>query len=211
MHSLDTLLEAAGSVKSIEATAMFASLSAAQRPGQSSSDLANSKVKARELYDKVCKALHLPEAAGLMANGHAKFLTRSQRKLADDIEMHLEIAKLWHDDDHGRVERGLQEAFRLSEAAGKVDPRLVNNLGTLQHIAGRFDTARPLYERALTDATLSSIVSEHSSTSILYNLARLYEDQSEDSLAKDAYDKLLARHPEYVDGTFCIRLIYCGY
>jgi RNA polymerase-associated protein CTR9 len=38
------------------------------------------------------------------------------------------------------------------------------------------------------------------STTILYNLARIYEDQGEISMAKEAFDKLLSQHPEYVDG-----------
>jgi RNA polymerase-associated protein CTR9 len=38
------------------------------------------------------------------------------------------------------------------------------------------------------------------STSMLYNLARVYEDGGDVAMAKEAYDKLLARHPEYVDG-----------
>ncbi len=41
---------------------------------------------------------------------------------------------------------------------------------------------------------------EGMSTSILYNLCPSLRDQGEDGLAKDAYEKLLSRHPEYVDG-----------
>ncbi|KAG8841217.1 hypothetical protein FRB91_005238 [Serendipita sp. 411] len=37
------------------------------------------------------------------------------------------------------------------------------------------------------------------STTVLYNLARIYEDQGDMSMAKEAYDKLLQRHPEYID------------
>lgn len=202
MHTLHTLLkDQTADKKSTEAEAMLASIRALARPGVSSSDLAQAKISARELYSEVCKTLHLPEATHQAVNGHSTTLTRSQRKLAEDIDMHVEIAKLWYEDDLSRAERGLQEAFRLSELSGTVDPRLVNNLGALQHLAGRLDTARLLYERALTDATTSSSpANENASTSILYNLARLYEDQGDETMAKDAYDKLLSRHPEYVDG-----------
>lgn len=187
---------------------MLASIRAIPRPGMSSSDISQAKSSARDLYDKVCKVLHLPEAAHLPLNGHESTFTRSQRRLSDDMEMHIEIAKLWFEDDVDRVKRGLQEAFRLSERdnAGGVDPRLVNNLGALQHMAAHFDVARPLYERALMDATSSSTANENASTSILYNLGRLYEDQGHEAMAKDAYEKLLSRHPEYVDGTFPIRV-----
>ncbi|KAI0688182.1 RNA polymerase II-associated protein [Cytidiella melzeri] len=201
MHSLETLIQTQNITSSIEATAMLASIRAIPRPGMSSSEISQAKTSARDLYEKVCKALHLPEATNLPVNGHTNSLTRSQRRIAEDVEMHIEIAKLWFEDDVSRVERGLQEAFRLSErdgAVGKVDPRLINNLGALQHISGRYDIARTLYERSLMDAT-SSGSQENASTSILYNLARLYEDQGDESNAKNAYEKLLSRHPEYTD------------
>ncbi|KAI0338297.1 TPR-like protein [Trametopsis cervina] len=201
MHSLETLLQTQTTNRSIEATAMLASIRAVPRPGMSSSDISQAKANARELYDKVAKALHLPEANLPQMNGHVKTLTRSQRKLADDVQLHIEMAKLWFEDDVSRVERGLQEAFRLSERDGTStpDPRLINNLGTLQHISKRYDAARLLYERALTDSASGPKASEDAFTSILYNLARLYEDQGDDVSAKDAYEKLLSKHPEYND------------
>lgn len=66
------------------------------------------------------------------------------------------------------------------------------------------------YERALTGvsalsgsaAGVKGADGEAMSTSILYNLARMYEDVGEHTMAGEAYDKLLERHPEYVDGRF---------
>ena len=201
MHSLETLIQAQNQTPSIEATAMLASIRAVPRPGMSSTEIAQAKLNARELYDKVAKALHLPEASHQVTNGHANALTRSQRKVAEDVELHVEIAKLWFEEDSSRAERGLQEALRLSERDGKASPRLVNNLGALQHMAARYESARPLYERSLMDATSSgNAADEGASTTILYNLARLYEDQGDNTAAKAAYEKLLSRHPEYTDG-----------
>ncbi len=119
--------------------------------------------------------------------------------------MHTEIARLWQSEELERTERALSDAIRLSQASGQVDPRLVNNLGALHHLQGRLDQARAMYETALTSASgLESGTGESMATSILYNLARVYEDQGEESMARTAYDKLLARHPEYVDGTALI-------
>ena len=187
---------------------MLASLRAHPRPGVSSSDQAKEKVKARDLFDRVTKMLSLPEQTHAPLNGHAATLTRSQRRVAEDIDLHAEIAKLFYHEDLGKVERALQEAVRLSEATGHADPRLINNLAALRHQAGRLDEARAMYERALTDASSQGTrESDSMATSILYNLARVYEDQNEESMAKDAYEKLLSRHPEYVDGRFSCRLI----
>lgn len=180
---------------------MLAALRAHARPGVSSSEQAQEKVRARELFDRVCKALNLPEDNHSQTNGHHVH-SHSHRRIADDVEMHTEIARLWQSEDLERTERALLEAIRLGEANGQVDPRLHNNMGALHHLQGRLDEARSMYETALTSATgLGSEASESMSTSILYNLARVYESQGEESMARTAYDKLLTRHPEYVDGT----------
>jgi RNA polymerase-associated protein CTR9 len=118
------------------------------------------------------------------------------------MNMHAEVARLWQGENLDRTGKALKEALRISETTGQVDPRLLNNLGTLQHFDGNFIEARRLYESALTSAAgLGPEAGEGISTSILYNLARVYEDEGDADLAKDAYDKLLSRHPEYVDGT----------
>jgi RNA polymerase-associated protein CTR9 len=102
--------------------------------------------------------------------------------------------------------RALREALRISEAGGQVDPRLLNNLGALYHLEGNLGEARGMYESALTSAAgLGPEVGEGMSTSMLYNLARVYEDTGDEVMAKEAYDKLLSRHPEYVDG-----MLLCG-
>ncbi|KAJ7167486.1 RNA polymerase II-associated protein [Mycena filopes] len=175
IHTLDTLLQPPNPQASLEATVMLASLRAFPRPGVSSSDVAQERTKARELFDRVSKVLELEDAR---PNGHGP--NRSISKLP----------RLWQGENLDRVGKSLKDALRVSEASGQPDPRLLNNLGALRHFDGHLAEAREMYERALTGTTsLSSDVGEAMSTSILYNLAR----------AKDAYEKLLLRHPEYVD------------
>ncbi|KZT29077.1 TPR-like protein [Neolentinus lepideus HHB14362 ss-1] len=200
IHTLDTLIQPPNPQKSLEATVMLASIRSHQRPGVSSSDMAKEKARARDLFDRVAKELHLYEDHSTL-NGHSiQSLPRSLRDIKDDMDMHAEVARLWQDDNLDRTSRALREALRISESTGQVDPRLLNNLGLLQHLEGHPQEARQAYERALTSAAgLASDVGEGMSTSILYNLARAYEDEGSEQLAKDAYDKLLARHPEYVD------------
>lgn len=196
IHTLDTLLQPPNPQKSLEATVILASLRAHPRPGVSSADLTQEKMRARDLFERVGKSIELDE---VRTNGHIS--SRASRAILDDMDMHAEIARLWQGENLDRMRKALKEALRISESTGKVDPRLLNNLGALQHLEGNYASARTMYETALTTAAaLSMDISEAMSTSILYNLARVYEDQGEDGLAKEAYEKLLSRHPEYVDG-----------
>lgn len=200
IHTLDTLLQSPNPQSSLEATVMLASLRAYPRPGVSSSDVAQERAKARELFDRVTKVLEVEDAR---MNGHGP--SRVSRSIGNDTDMHAEIARLWQGENLDRVGKSLKEALRISEASGQTDPRLLNNLGALQQFDGNLAEARELYEAALTcTTTLSSDIAEAMSTSILYNLARVYEEEGRDDLAKDAYEKLLLRHPEYVDGTLIV-------
>ena len=98
----------------------------------------------------------------------------------------------------------LKEALRINQASGETNPQLVDNVAALHHLEGNLNEAlRAMYESALTGVTTLPVDNvEALSTTVLYNLrlARVYEDQGEETFAKDAYDNLLARHPEYVDG-----------
>ncbi|KAJ7467095.1 RNA polymerase II-associated protein [Mycena latifolia] len=195
IHTLDTLLQAPNPQSSLEATVMLASLRAYPRPGVSSSDIAQERTKARELFDRVVKAL---EAEDARAADHGP--SRVSQSIGNDMDMHAEIARLWQAENLERVKKSLKKALLISQASGQPDPRLLNNLGALQQFKGKLGKARERYESALTStAALGSDVAEAMSTSILYNLARVYEEEGRDDLAKDAYEKLLLRHPEYVD------------
>lgn len=201
IHTLDTFLQTPTTPKSIELTAMLASMRANSRPGMTSADKQEEKARARDLFDRVTKALGAANDGLAQTNGHSQSLTTSARKLGEDTEMYIEIAKLYQDDNMDKMERAYRQALKNSEASGKTEPRLINNLAALQHLDDHLDEARVMYESALTHAAgLDQSTAEAMSTSILYNLARAYEDQGENAKAKEAYDKLLTRHPEYVDG-----------
>lgn len=192
---------------------MLASLQAHPRPGVSNADAAQERVKARELFDRILKGIEIEETtrnnAPANGHGHAQGMSRSAKRIHEDMHMHAEVARLWQEGGDGSLERmcrALREALRISEGDGKADPRLLNNLGALCHLEGNMTEARELYERALTSTAGlgpdTGDVREGMSTTMLYNLARVYEDAGDDAMAKDAYGKLLARHPEYVDGEF---------
>ena len=180
---------------------MLASLRAHPRPGVSSADAAQEKVRARELFDRVYKAIEHPDDTTSLANGIRG--PPPSRTVAEDIEMHIEVARLWQNEDLDRTGKVLREALKISSTRGQPDPRLLNNLGVLEHLENRLTDARAKYEGALTNASnLDVDVAEAMSTSVLYNLARVYEDLGEETMATEAYETLLARHPEYVDGEY---------
>jgi len=175
---------------------MLASLRAHPRPGVSSSDITQERAKARDLFDRVIKGIEMEDSHTNVQNP-----TKPSRSITDDMEMHAEVARLWQAESLDRMGKALKEALRISETAGKVDPRLLNNIGALHHLEEDFSAARSSYEKALASASgLETEGGESISTSILYNLARVYEDKGEEALANDAYDKLISRHPEYIDG-----------
>jgi RNA polymerase-associated protein CTR9 len=207
IHTLDSLIQSSNNQNSAEATAMLASLRAHPRPGVSTSEYAKEKERARGLFKSVIKELHLPEddpRTSTSTNGVGPTRpNKSARNLAEDADMHLEIAKLWQDDNLDIVKRAVQETLRINETAHRVEPKLVNNLGVLDHLEGNLQQAQVAYERALTSNTSAALPdSDAISTTILYNLARVYESQGELDRSQEAYEKLLAHHPEYVDGEF---------
>lgn len=206
IHTLDTLIQPPNPQKSLEATVMLASLRAHPRPGVSSSDVGQERCRARELFDRVTKTLELED---VRTNGQSQSqsqsqphqLSRTAKSIGEDIDLHTEIARLWQGENLDRMGKALKEALRISNETSEVDPRLLNNLGVLAHLEGNLVDARGIYENALIHASgMGSDSGEAMATSVLYNLARVYEDGGEEGLAKEAYDKLLARHPEYVDG-----------
>lgn len=210
IHTLDTLLQSPSNQHSVEAMAMLASLRAHPRPGVSTSEFAKEKERARELFEKVIKELHLPEDTARVStstNGVGSSRpNKSARNLAEDVDMHVEIAKLWQDDNVDIVKRAAQEALRINEVAHRLEPKLMNNLGVLDYMEGNLQQARAAYEQALTSNTVAALPDGDAiSTTILYNLARVYESQGELDRAQEAYEKLLAHHPEYVDGQSAIR------
>ncbi|KAF8585877.1 RNA polymerase II-associated protein [Ramaria rubella] len=190
IDTLDRLLTPPNPQKSLEAMIMLASLRAHPRRGVSSADAANEKLRARDLFERVIKEIQITDGDERQ---------RTVRGLGDDVDMWVELARLWESDSLEKTIRAFKEALRINKdksGGGSQDPRLLNNLAALRHLEGSTAEARILYEDAITNAATSG---EDLSTTILYNLARCYEDLREVTMAQEAYDKLLTRHPEYID------------
>ena len=185
---------------------MLASLRASHRPALTDKEYATDKEKAREAFERVKKEVtHLLGVNG-NTNGAPKLNTH-RTSLIEDVEMHLELGRLWQSDSVEKAIQAYEQAVTLlkkRKGGSSPDPRIINNIAALRHIDGKFESARALYEEALGEFAVSGTgddASDAASTTILYNLARVYEDAGESTMAKEAYDKLLTRHPEYIDGT----------
>ena len=79
IHTLDTLIQPTNPQRSLEATVMLASLRAHPRPGVSSSDVAQERARARELFDRVSKGAkpRLLESGISKAIEHAELVHKS--------------------------------------------------------------------------------------------------------------------------------------
>ena len=83
------------------------------------------------------------------------------------MEIHVETACLWQGDNVERTAKAFRDASRVRSPT------------TEQSWRRRQDEAQTMYEDALTKAaTLSAEDGVAMSTSVLYNLARVYEDES---------------------------------
>lgn len=115
-------------------------------------------------------------------------------------------------DDDDRPETK-DEAELKSALREMLPPQLLNNMAAFNFQSERFSQAREIFQTALNacvkagakdkDLDTDSLV-----TSISYNLARTYEAESMLDEAKQVYQGLLERHPDYTDAR--IRLAYIG-
>lgn len=169
---------------------MLASICALSRPGLSASDAAAERKKARDIFEKIARTTQQQPK------------NKNVRDRADDADMHIDIARLWQSESLDRAHRAYREAARIQSVAGALDPRLSNNLGVVRHLEGDLTAARDAYQEAITIGASSTLpTTDGMITTMMYNLARVYEEQGDANKAKEAYDKLLGKHPEYIDGT----------
>ncbi|KAG1772625.1 hypothetical protein EV702DRAFT_1048587 [Suillus placidus] len=179
IHTLDLLLQPQNPQRSVEAVVVLTALHAHPRPGVLNSDFAQENAKARELFDCAIKALEQDDSRASNGNLHHPCITQPVVSTMPWI-CTLKLARLWQEGSLDRTTRALKEALGLSEPDEQIDPRLLDNMGTLQHMEGNLAEARAraLYEHSLTKSTsLGPDVAEGMSTSMLYNLTRVRQAQ----------------------------------
>ena len=149
-----------------------------------------------------------------------------QKKLQPDLSVLVYLARLYESDQPDKAMQCLQQvekqsneellekydrpkdaeldAQTMSQLREELPPQLLNNLGCYHYHHEKYDTARELYQTALSALVKfgeqdQTIDTDALVTTISYNLARTYEAAGLLDDAKQVYDGLLARHNDYTD------------
>lgn len=127
--------------------------------------------------------------------------------ISQNADIHIDIGRLWADDDPNRAYKALQKCRKLKDEQGVIiESQILNNLGCLEYYRGNFEVAEGLLGAALTtarDMELGGKTTADSlgATTIAYNLGAVYESKGDRSQAIRTYESMvLARHPEWVEG-----------
>ncbi|KAL8290248.1 hypothetical protein RQP46_003187 [Phenoliferia psychrophenolica] len=178
--------------------------------------------KARELYDQVLRLFAAGSKDPTDADRAVAQSART-REIAQDSALFVEIAKLWSDEPS--LDRSLQ-AYRKSaqirrddvdanDEEGSVPAPVLNNVGVLEYHKGDFVGAQARFEAALSEVghelkAANGVLSDPIDavlTAVTYNLGVVYEAVGETDKAKDAFGKILTRHPEYIEAKARLALI----
>ena len=117
-----------------------------------------------------------------------------------DVEQ-MEMDEIADEDLPEAVE---DEATRQSMKREMLSPQLLNNIACFHFQSDKLSLAREYFQAAL-NASVSirerdeTVDTDALVSTISYNLARTYEAQNIDQQAKEIYDGLLERHPDYTD------------
>lgn len=133
------------------------------------------------------------------------------RGVAEDVDLFLDLATLWHGESVDKAIGVYQTAshiFRDTGAEGedgeaKFDARQIrtsSNLGSLFLLQGNVDSAEREYQLALEKlASETGQDSEVLKTELAYNLARAYEENGDYVKASQWYRDVLRQHPEHME------------
>jgi RNA polymerase-associated protein CTR9 len=168
-----------------------------------SSELAANTKHARDMLDGIHETYR-------RAKGKKEDMA-ALRGVANDPLVFVQLAKLWQTENLEKAVAAYQTAIeihsRLHAGQDQNDDlaglKMSNNLATLYMLQGNVDGAMQMYEQVV--ATLgepTGKAQENFRTTLLYNLGRSYENSNDVVRASEAYETLLASHPEYVNGKY---------
>ena len=128
------------------------------------------------------------------------------RGIGGDVDLFLDLAKLWQDESLDRATAAYQTAVGASDQS-RDDPaaalrtlRTASNLGALFHLQGNIESAESMYEETLRKIPEDEGKDkEYLRTVLAYNIARAFEDKGDVLLASQWYRQILSKHPEHIE------------
>lgn len=189
----------------VELNLVYALLLAYPHPGMPSSELASNTKHARDMLDNIHETYR-------RAKGTKEDMA-ALRGVANDPLVFVQLAKLWQTESLDKAVAAYQTAIeihsRLRASKDQTDSdehdltglKMSNNLATLYMLQGNVDGAMQMYEQVVASlGQATGKAQENFRSTLLYNLGRAYEDSNDVVRASEAYQSLLATHPEYVNG-----------
>ncbi|POW05646.1 hypothetical protein PSTT_09584 [Puccinia striiformis] len=182
----------------------------------SSTEASSEKAKAKELYEQITRLFATRVKTSPIDPGDEGIMPPRIREVASDPDLYIEIARLSCDTDINRALKAYRQSLTVREDLGKSIPAmLLNNIGVLEWKNGNLTEAQERIESALA-ATASAVVgdetereiNERTAVCMLFNLGVICEQANDKEKAKDIYERILARHPEYVDAKARLALMY---
>ncbi|CAH7670136.1 pol II transcription elongation factor [Phakopsora pachyrhizi] len=182
----------------------------------SSTESNTERGKAKELYEQITRLFTTRVKVNPQDPDEEGVMPPRIREVASDPDLYIEIARLSSDSNINRALKAYRQSLTVRQDLGKPIPAmLLNNIGVLEWKNGCLAEAQERIESALA-ATASAVVgdetereiNERTAVCMLYNLGVICEESSEKAKAKDIYERILLRHPEYVDAKARLSLMY---
>lgn len=184
----------------LEYSVIHASLLAYPHPGMGPSEIAKNRVAARSM---------LTDLHNLVLNASTPIEKAKLRAVADDVDLFVDISKLWQEESLEKTVSAYQTAVGLTVAETtegeevKVDlkaMRLSSNLGALYQLQGSVEEAEDMYQEALSKlASVEDDAADSIKTTLAYNLGRAYEEDGNEAAAGQWYRDVLKQHPEHLE------------
>lgn len=148
-----------------------------------------------------------------------------KKKVTPDSAVLLNLARLYESEQPEKALQCLQEVEKMemeeipdedlpldleddtskaSARRGMLSPQLLNNIACFFYQAEKLSQAREYFQAALNSSVSirekdETIDTDALVSTISFNLARTYEAQGIEEQAKEIYNGLLERHPDYID------------
>lgn len=183
----------------VEAMTVLGSLYA-QFP--SKSDEKAERARAKQLFEQAIKII-----ADLQQNPNSA-------RILDDADLFVELAQLWEESSLDRGLLGYEKARDTRVELGlDPSPEITNNIAASRHLKAELEEAKDGYETAIAEAqALAEKDADYDPdallTSIMYNLGHVFEDLGDAERAKEIYESILGRHPNYVDAKIRLGCVF---